>query len=42
MRAFSVFSCGLSQDLSVLDSLLVRERGVGVPPDMFKVFHNLF
>src|SRR5262245_32185566 len=41
MRARPVFSCGPGRDLSPLDSLVTRERGVGVPPEVFKVFHNL-
>jgi hypothetical protein len=41
MRAFPVVSCSPSRDLSLLDSLVARERGVGVPPDMLKLFHNL-
>ena len=42
IRALPIFSYGPSRDLSLLDSLFAREWGVGVPPDMFKVFHNLF
>jgi hypothetical protein len=41
LKALPVCSRGPSKDLMLLDSLLARERGVGVPPEMFKVFHNL-